>query len=82
MSRRFKTRRKKNRRAATTATTVPTCSFRSSSQIHLVAAEIVRSDVVEASTGVAAEGVDDPEVALASRSGVVATDEFVVQTLQ
>jgi kynurenine 3-monooxygenase len=32
MSRRFNTRRKKNRRAAITATTVPTCSFRSSSR--------------------------------------------------
>ena len=44
-------------------------------------AEIVRADVVEPSAGMTAEGVDDPEITLASRGGVVAADELVMQTL-
>jgi transposase len=46
------------------------------------AAEIVRADVVEPSAGVTAKGVNDPEISLARRGGVAASDELVVQTLQ
>ena len=51
-------------------------------QEHLVAPEIVRTDAIEPSAGVAAKGLDDPQITLASRGGVLATDELLVQPLQ
>ena len=51
-------------------------------QIDLVAAEIVGVDLVEGAAGVAVEAVDDAEITLACRRGVVAADELVVQALQ
>jgi hypothetical protein len=51
-------------------------------QIDLVAAEIVGADLVEGTADVAVEGVDDPEITLAGRGGVVAAHELVVQVLE
>ena len=51
-------------------------------QVDLIAAEIGGADAVEATPRVAVEGLDDLEIALAGRRGVMAPHELVVQTLQ
>ena len=50
-------------------------------QEDLIAPEIIRADAIQSLAGVSAKGVDDLEIAVAGRGGVLAADEFVVQTL-
>jgi hypothetical protein len=51
-------------------------------QIDLVAAEIVGADLVQGTGDVTVVGVDDPQITLAGRRGVVAAHELVVQALE